>query len=79
MLKIKLSRIGKKGQPYYRIIVAERRSKRDGQYIDLLGTYNPTTNPKEIKIDQAKYQDWIKKGAQATQTVDSLYHKAFKK
>jgi small subunit ribosomal protein S16 len=75
MLKIKLSRIGKRGQPSYRIIIAEAKSKRDGRYIDLLGTYNPMVDPKEIKINTKKYNDWIKKGAQPTETVKSLYRK----
>ncbi|NMC36130.1 30S ribosomal protein S16 [Candidatus Beckwithbacteria bacterium] len=73
MLKIKLSRIGKKNQPFYRIIVAEARSKRDGKYIDLLGTYNPVVTPKEIKLDTKKYDEWVNKGAQATPTVAHLY------
>lgn len=73
MLKIKLSRIGKRNQAFYRIIIAEARSKRDGKYIDLLGTYNPMVNPKEIKIDSKKYQDWLQKGAQPTETVASLW------
>lgn len=78
MLKIKLSRLGKKKQPNYRIIVAEAKSKRDGKYVDLLGTYNPMVEPKEIKINIAKYDEWTKKGAQPTQTVTSLYKKASK-
>lgn len=75
MLKIKLSRYGKRGQPFYRIIVAEAKSKRDGKYIDLIGTYNPLSQPAEIKLDQQKYQDWLKKGAQPTDTVRGLFKK----
>jgi len=78
MLKIKLTRLGKKGMPYYRIIVAEARSKRDGKYIDLLGTYNPMVEPKKIELDTKKYQDWVTKGAIPTQTVKSLYNKVAK-
>lgn len=78
MLKIKLSRLGKRGQPFYRIIVNEAKSKRDGKFIDLLGTYNPMSDPKEIKIDQVKYQDWLKKGAQPTNTVKGLFKRASK-
>ncbi len=78
MLKIKLTRLGKKKQPYYRIIIAEARSKRDGKYIDLIGSYNPMSNPKEIKIDIAKYDEWINKGAKPTETVADLYKKAKK-
>jgi small subunit ribosomal protein S16 len=75
MLKIKLSRLGKRGQPFYRIIIAEARSKRDGKYIDLLGTYNPMVSPKIIELDTEKYQAWVAKGAQPTTTVKSLYNK----
>lgn len=79
MLKIKLSRIGKRNQPFYRIIVAEAKSKRDGKNIEILGTYNPIVKPKKIDLNLEKYQDWIKKGAQPTQTVKSLYNKLQKK
>ncbi len=75
MLKIKLQRIGKKGQPQYRIIVAEARSKANGKYLDLLGTYNPRKQPSEFKLDQNKYQSWLKKGAQPTDTVRKLAKK----
>lgn len=78
MLKIKLSRLGKRGQPFYRIIVNEAKSKRDGKFIDLLGTYNPMSDPKEIKIDKVKYQDWLKNGAQPTNTVKGLFKKISK-
>ena len=57
-------RIGAKKRPFYRIVAVDERNKRDGSYIDLIGTYNPLTEPKQIKIDQAKLEDWIKKGAQ---------------
>ena len=75
MLKIRLTRVGKKGQPAYRIIVSERRSKRDGPVVDSLGFYNPLTQPATIKIDKTKYQHWIKQGAQPTTTVRSLASK----
>lgn len=57
-------RIGTKGRPFYRIVVVDERKKRTGGYIDQIGTYNPLTNPKEIKIDQVKVDEWKKKGAQ---------------
>ncbi len=76
MLKIRLKRTGKRGQPSYRIVVAEARSKRDGKYKEGLGHYNPLTNPATIKLDKKKYQDWLKKGAQPTETVRHLYNKA---
>jgi small subunit ribosomal protein S16 len=72
MLKIKLARFGKKNQPHFRIIVNEARSKRDGQYIALLGHYAPTANPKLLELDLKAYQDWISKGAQPTETVANL-------
>jgi len=75
MLKIKLSRLGKRGQSYYRIIVAEAKSKRDGKYVDLLGSYNPMIKENQVVIDINKYQDWIKKGAQPTLTVGQLFAK----
>lgn len=75
MLKIKLARFGKRNQPHYRIVVNEARDKRDGSYTDLLGRYVPTINPKILEIDVKKYDEWITKGAQPTETVASLYQK----
>lgn len=72
MLKIKLQRKGKKNQALYRIVVAEARSKVSGRYIDLLGTYNPNTDPAVFDLDQKKYQQWLKKGAQPTVTIRRL-------
>lgn len=72
MLKIKLSRFGKKGQPHYRVVVNEARSKRDGKYIALLGHYAPVQTPKILEIDLEAYADWIKKGAKPTETVEHL-------
>lgn len=72
MLKIKLARFGKRNQPHYRIVVNEARTKRDGEYIDLLGHYAPTQTPKVLKIDMKLYKEWIEKGAQPTDTVASL-------
>lgn len=78
MLKIKLSRQGKKGQPHYRIVVAEAKSKRDGKVSDSLGYYSPLGAEKTIKIDHDKYQSWIKKGAQPTSTVKNLVERVKK-
>ena len=75
MLKIKLSRTGKKNQPHYRIVVAEAKSKRDGKVVDRLGSYNPLANPSIIKLNKEKYSYWIKVGAQPTQTVRNLAKK----
>ncbi|PIS09671.1 30S ribosomal protein S16 [Candidatus Beckwithbacteria bacterium CG10_big_fil_rev_8_21_14_0_10_34_10] len=72
MLKVKLRRQGKRHQPYYRIIIAEAKSKRDGKYIESLGTYYPLGEKKVFALNQKKYQSWIKKGAQPTETVKKL-------
>ena len=72
MLKIKLARFGKKKQPVYRIIVNEAKSKRDGQYVALLGRYSPTETPKILEIDFKAYEAWLAKGAQPTETVAAL-------
>ena len=65
-VKMRLTRMGDKKAPFYRVVVADSRVARDAKYIDLVGTYNPIANPEEIKIDNAKAQDWIKKGAHIT-------------
>ena len=62
MVKMRLKRIGAKKKPYYRIIIADERSPRDGKFIDQVGTYNPLANPSEIKFDEEKAKDWLKKG-----------------
>lgn len=64
MLKIRLMRIGAKKKPFYRVVVLDERSKRTGGYIELLGTYNPLTEPKDIKLKQDRIDYWIKQGAQ---------------
>ena len=75
-VKMRLTRMGDKKTPFYRIVVADSRVARDAKYIDLVGTYNPLTNPAEVKIDNAKAQDWIRKGAQPTATVKTLLEKS---
>ena len=72
MLAIKLMRMGAKKSPSYRIVVKEKQSKRDGAYLENLGTYNPTRNPAEIKLDMTRINYWIEKGAQPTNTVNRL-------
>jgi len=76
MVKIRLRRIGAKKAPFYRVIVADSRYPRDGRFIEEIGTYNPLVNPAEVKIDLEKANEWIKKGAQPTDTVKSLLKKA---
>lgn len=72
MLAIKLMRTGAKKQPSYRVIVKEKKSKRDGAYLENLGTYNPTREPAEIKLKMDRVRYWIGQGAQPTETVDRL-------
>ena len=76
MVKIRLKRLGAKKNPFYRIVVADARTKRDGKSIAQLGTYNPNTEPAEIKVDLDAANDWIAKGAQPTDTVRALLKKA---
>ena len=71
-VKMRLTRMGDKKAPFYRIVVADSRVARDAKYIDLVGTYNPLTNPAEVKIDAEKAKTWIKNGAQPTATVKAL-------
>ena len=75
-VKIRLTRLGDKKSPFYRVIVADSRSPRDGKYIDLIGTYNPLTNPAEIKINTEVAQKWLKNGAQPTETAKALLQRA---
>ncbi len=76
MVKIRLRRMGAKKSPYYRIVVADSRSPRDGRCIEEIGTYNPLTDPATITVDAEKAQQWIKNGAQPTDTVKALLKKA---
>ena len=75
-VKIRLRRMGAKKAPFYRVVVADSRSPRDGRFIEEIGYYNPMTNPAEIKIDAAKAENWLKNGAQPTETVKSLLKKS---
>ena len=76
MVKIRLRRMGAKKAPYYRIVVADARSPRDGRCIEEIGTYNPLTNPATVTVDAEKAQNWIKNGAQPTDTVREILKKA---
>lgn len=71
-VKIRLSRHGKKGYPFYHIVVADSRAPRDGRYIERLGVYNPNTNPATIEVDFNSALDWLQKGAQPTDTCRSI-------
>ena len=76
MVKIRLRRMGAKKAPFYRIVVADARSPRDGRCIEEIGTYNPLTNPATVNVDVEKAQAWIKNGAQPTDTVRDLLKNA---
>ncbi|MGB3680931.1 MAG: 30S ribosomal protein S16 [Rubrobacteraceae bacterium] len=71
-VKIRLARHGSKKAPFYRIVVADSRSPRDGRYIERVGTYNPRTQPSDIQVDAEKAQEWLGKGAQPTEQVRKL-------
>lgn len=73
-VKIRLRRMGSKKNPFYRIVVADSRSPRDGKFIEEIGYYNPLTEPISFKVDNEKANDWIKKGAKPTQTVNRLFN-----
>ncbi len=75
MVKIRLNRMGAKRQPFYRIVVSDSRSPRDGRFIEIVGNYDPTKNPAIVNIDEEKVISWIKNGAQPTDTVRSLLSK----
>ena len=72
-VKIRLTRTGSKKQPYYRIVVADSRSPRDGKFIEKIGTYDPKTDPSTVLIDKEKAVEWIKKGAKPSNTVEKLF------
>ena len=76
MVKIRLRRMGAKKAPFYRVVVADSRSPRDGRFIEEIGTYDPLTNPATIAIDMERANYWIANGAQPTDTVRGLLKKA---
>ena len=74
-VKIRLKRMGAKKAPFYRIVVADARSPRDGKFIESIGYYDPVTTPANIKIDEEKAMKWMGNGAQPTDTVKNLFSK----
>ncbi len=76
MVKIRLKRMGAHKKPFYRVVVADSRTPRDGRFIEEIGTYDPLKDPAEIKIDVEKAQKWLSTGAQPTDTVRALLKKA---
>ncbi|MBU7456317.1 30S ribosomal protein S16 [Leuconostoc fallax] len=75
-VKIRLKRMGAKKRPFYRVVVADSRSPRDGRFIEIVGTYNPVTQPSEIKLDEEKILSWLANGAQPSDTVRNLLSNA---
>ena len=75
MVKIRLRRTGKKKKPSYRVVIADVRAPRDGDFIEIIGHYDPLTEPPTIVIDEEKALKWLKQGAQPTETVSSLLNK----
>ncbi len=75
-VKIRLKRMGANKKPFYRIVVADSRMPRDGRFIEEVGYYNPVSEPKELKLDEDKIFEWLKKGAQPSDTVRSLLSSA---
>ncbi len=75
MLSIRLTRMGAKKRPFYRIVVTEKRSKRDGRFVESVGYYDPCRNPADVKINRERVKYWIERGAQPSETVRSLINR----
>ena len=71
-VKLRLTRVGSKKNPVYRIVAADSRSPRDGKFLEIVGRYNPQTDPSTIELDEEKIRDWLAKGAQPSDTVQRL-------
>jgi small subunit ribosomal protein S16 len=71
-VKLRLTRVGSKKNPIYRVVAADARAPRDGKFLDIVGRYNPQTEPSTIELDEAKVRDWLTKGAQPTEPVARL-------
>lgn len=76
MVKIRLTRLGAHKKPFYRIIVADSRARRDGPFVEIIGTYDPKKEPSEIKVNLERAKHWVERGAQPTDTVRKLLQKA---
>lgn len=76
MVKIRLTRIGAHKKPFYRIIVADSKARRDGPFIEIIGTYDPKVEPSKIEVDLERAKHWIGEGAQPSETVKRLFKKA---
>lgn len=75
-VRIRLTRLGRKKKPFYRLVVADSECKRDGKFLDIVGTYDPMQDPAVIKIDNSKLEDWMGRGAVPSTTVKSLIKQA---
>ena len=75
-VRIRLTRIGKKKEPHYRVVVADQRSPRDGKFIEIIGKYKPLEDPSVIDIDEERALEWLRKGAQPSESVANLLRKA---
>ena len=75
MVKIRLRRMGRRNRPFYRVVVSDSRSPRDGRFIEVIGHYNPLTDPATVSIDEEKALKWLRSGAQPTDTVRSFLNK----
>ena len=75
-VRMRLTRVGSKKNPIYRVVVADQRSPRDGRFIEIVGRYNPQTDPSTIELDEEKVKEWIAKGATPSNTVKRLLKKA---
>jgi small subunit ribosomal protein S16 len=76
MVRIRLRRVGMKGQPSYRIVAADKESPRDGRFLEILGFYNPRTEPATLKVQEERVYDWMSKGAQLTESVEQVFKSA---
>ncbi len=76
MLRIRLTRMGAKKKPFYRVVVTERRQARDGRFVEVLGHYDPGTNPPVVQLEMDRVKHWLECGAQPSETVNSLIEKA---
>ncbi|MCL5256721.1 MAG: 30S ribosomal protein S16 [Chloroflexi bacterium] len=76
MLRIRLRRMGAKKQPKYRLVVAESSSPRDGRFVEIVGNYDPTTNPPTLNVDAERTRYWLEKGARPSESVTKLLHQA---
>lgn len=75
MVKLKLTRMGSKKRPFYRIVAANDETRRDGRPLEFLGYYNPMKDPAEVRLDTAKIKEWLSRGAKPTDTVNSILKK----